>query len=79
MVLTKDNQIEETMFLGLRVLSGVSMTKFQETFACPMKIVYGRELDRLMAQGMVEEKDDYIRLTEKGIALSNQVLAEFLL
>ena len=28
LVLTKDNQIEETMFLGLRVLNGVSRKKF---------------------------------------------------
>ncbi|MEI3204111.1 MAG: hypothetical protein V8S73_05655, partial [Lachnospiraceae bacterium] len=45
LVLTKDNQIEETMFLGLRVLNGVSRKKFKETFSCDLNVVYRRELE----------------------------------
>ena len=78
-VLTKDNQIEETMFLGLRVLEGVSKEQFREHFSCELNVVYRKELDKLEQEGLREEEGDFVRLTSRGIDLSNPVLAEFLL
>lgn len=78
-VLTKDNQIEETMFLGLRVLEGVSKEKFREQFSCELRVVYRKELEKLEQEGLLEEEGDFVRLTSRGIDLSNPVLAEFLL
>ena len=78
-VLTKDNQIEETMFLGLRVLEGVSKEQFREQFSCELRVVYRKELEKLEKEGLLEEEGDFVRLTSRGIDLSNPVLAEFLL
>lgn len=78
-VLTKDNQIEETMFLGLRVLEGVSKEQFREQFSCELCVVYRKELEKLEKEGLLEEEGDFVRLTSRGIDLSNPVLAEFLL
>lgn len=78
-VLTKDNQIEETMFLGLRVLEGVSKEQFREHFSCELRVVYRKELEKLEKEGLLEEEGDFVRLTSRGIDLSNPVLAEFLL
>ena len=78
-VLTKDNQIEETMFLGLRVLEGVSKEQFREQFSCELRVVYRKELEKLEKEGLLEEEGDFVRLTGRGIDLSNPVLAEFLL
>ena len=78
-VLTKDNQIEETMFLGLRVLEGVSKEQFREHFSCELNVVYRKELEKLEQEGLLEEEGDFVRLTSLGIDLSNPVLAEFLL
>lgn len=78
-VLTKDNQIEETMFLGLRVLEGVSKEHFREQFSCELRVVYRKELEKLEKEGLLEEEGDFVRLTSRGIDLSNPVLAEFLL
>lgn len=79
LVLTKDNQIEETLFLGLRMTEGVNKEEFEKRFSCPMDVVYRRELDRLQKMGLLEQKDEFVRLTEKGMDVSNRVLAEFLL
>ena len=79
LVLTKDNQIEETMFLGLRVLEGVSKEQFREHFSCELNVVYRKELEKLEKEGLLEEEGDFVRLTSRGIDLSNPVLAEFLL
>ncbi|HIQ96488.1 MAG TPA: oxygen-independent coproporphyrinogen III oxidase [Candidatus Limivivens merdigallinarum] len=78
-VLTKDNQIEETMFLGLRLLSGISIQNFQETFSCPVTAVYSQELAKMKELELMEEADGRLFLTRKGVDVSNQVMAEFLL
>jgi len=79
LVLTKDNQIEETMFLGLRMTEGISLSKFEKQFGCPLPVVYRREIDRLTEGGMLRIENDRIFLTEKGMDVSNYVLSEFLL
>lgn len=79
LVLTKDNQIEETMFLGLRMMAGVSLTEFEEHFHCPLSVIYQREIKKLTEEALIQVKNDRIFLTEKGIDLSNYALSEFLL
>lgn len=79
LVLTKDNQIEETLFLGLRMMEGVSLSAFEEHFHCPLTVIYQREIQKLTEKGLLRMEKDRISLTEKGIDLSNMVLSEFLL
>lgn len=78
-VLTKDNQIEETMFLGLRMTQGVSLSEFEKSYKCPLTTVYAGQLEKLKNQGLLEVNGGYVRLTSKGTDISNAVLAEFLL
>lgn len=77
--LTKAQQMEEFMFLGLRVLTGVSKNKFGRRFGISIEEVYQPVLDKLVKQQLIENYGDTIRLTEYGIDVSNMVLAEFLL
>ena len=69
----------EFMFLGLRMTRGIARTDFARTFGCPVEKIYGEGLDRYMAMGMLQEKEDRIFLTRPGIHVSNQIMAEFLL
>ncbi len=78
LVLTKDNQIEETMFLGLRMKEGVSKEAFLKTFSCPLDVVYGREIEKLKKEGLLAETESRVFLTEKGVDVSNYVLSAFL-
>ncbi len=81
-ILTREAQIEETMFLGLRTMKGVSKKKFCETFGVTLEETYGRVIENLVAQELLEweetGQDFYLRLTERGIDLSNYVMSEFL-
>ncbi len=82
-VLTKENQMEETMFLGLRTMKGVGAEKFYESFGLTLKEVYGEVIEKLVGQGLLEwtgdaPSDSYLRLTERGIDVSNYVMSEFL-
>ncbi len=82
-VLSREDQMEETMFLGLRTMKGVGAEKFYESFGLSLKEVYGEVIEKLLGQGLLEwtgEKslDSYLRLTERGIDVSNYVMSEFL-
>lgn len=72
-------QMEEFMFLGLRMKRGVTRNQFQENFGIPIEVVYKTVLDGLKEQGLLEMNAGAIMLTERGHDLSNYVLAQFLL
>ncbi len=68
----------ETVFLGLRRTSGISDREFHARFGLSLFAVYGREIDRLVDQRLLERLGDSISLTERGVMVSNQVFMEFL-
>lgn len=78
-LLTRQAQMEEFMFLGLRLTNGVSGRAFLEQFGEPVGRVYGETLRRLEGQGLLRCADGRIFLTDFGRDVSNTVLAEFLL
>lgn len=77
--LSVNDCMAEYMFLGLRMMHGVSKVEFAKSFARSMDEVYGKVLQKWIEQGMLSQEGDFIRLTDAGIDVSNVVLAEFLL
>ena len=69
--LTEADTLAETMFLGLRTMKGVELTE-------QMRRVYAKVLEKYVGQGFLEEREGWLRLTERGIDVSNRILAEFL-
>lgn len=76
--LTVEEQMEETMFLGLRLMEGVEKRAFERKFGIPADDIYGKVLEKLQHNGLLII-DDRIRLTPYGIDVSNYVMSEFLL
>lgn len=77
--LTLKDEISETMFLGLREMKGVSREAFYRRFGVEMDELYGSVISPLVKEGLLIDGGRGIRLSERGIELSNLVLAEFLL
>lgn len=77
--LSHEEKIEEFMFLGLRMMNGVSGSEFLGRFGQNMWNVYGDVLNELEAQKLIEVDAPVVRLTEFGIDVSNVVLSRFLL
>ena len=77
-VLSIKEQMEEFMFLGLRLTQGVDINHFKNTFRCDIQECYGPVLRRLEAQNLIRTGEN-IRLTAYGTDISNYVLAQFLL
>ena len=82
-LLTNQAQMEEFMFLGLRLTEGISEEEFFRRFSCTLETVYGDVLQELAGQELMEryerEGAAFWRLTKRGIDVSNCVLAEFLM
>lgn len=75
--LSEAEQMEEFMFLGLRLTGGVSKKQFLCTFGKTMDEIYGTVLRKLEKQGLIDNKE-HVRLTPYGRDISNYVMAEFL-
>ena len=72
-------QMEEFMFLGLRLTEGIRTSQYEACFGIPIMEIYGSRIRKLEQEGLLEQKNGHIRLTEKGTDISNYVMAEFLL
>lgn len=75
--LTVKEQMEEFMFLGLRLVEGVDRNMFQESFGVSMEEIYGKVIAENAGKGLLTD-GDRIALTAKGADLGNYVSAQFL-
>ena len=78
-ILTKEDAMEEFMFLGLRMMAGISTESFKEVFGRDFYEVYGDIAAKQMKQGLIKREGSRIRLTDMGIDVSNTVMAEYML
>ena len=56
----------------------MSRERFAAQFAQQIEEVYGAVLERMYKQALLVREEDRIRLTERGLDVSNYVMAEFL-
>ena len=77
--LSVKSKMEEFMFLGLRLTRGVSVEGFITRFGQSIRNVYGGVIDKLEREGLLEHKNGYYHLTERGLDLSNYAMSLFLL
>lgn len=77
--LSEKEQMEEFMFLGLRKTEGVSREAFCTYFNRSMERVFGKVMTDMGQKGLLEIEEDAVRLTDKGMDISNYVMSAFLL
>lgn len=75
---TKAEQIEEEMFLGLRKIEGVKSADFQAKYGAAPEALFSTVLEDLEEKGLIVKDDKGIRLTRKGKLLGNEVFQAFL-
>lgn len=80
--LDRSEEMEETMFLGLRMIKGVSDAGFEEAFGVSMEKVYGEVIKKHLKNGLLlwyeEGGNRFLRLSQRGLDLSNYVMSDFL-
>ena len=76
---TLEDNMEEFMFMGLRKLEGISEEDFAERFNRNINSVYGKVINKYVAEGLLNREKKRIFLSSKGIEISNSVMCEFIL
>ena len=64
--------------VGSLKTEGISRAEFRQQFGMEPEGIYGARLQQFQGQGLVEQKEGRIFLTEAGIGVSNYVLSGFL-
>jgi oxygen-independent coproporphyrinogen-3 oxidase len=73
--LTETDVRSEALFLGMRLMRGVDVRRYQESFGVDLREQHAADLDRFHKAGLLEFDGDLIRLTRTGALLSNEVFA----
>ncbi|MCL2375833.1 MAG: radical SAM family heme chaperone HemW [Defluviitaleaceae bacterium] len=74
----KAAEMTEFVILGLRLIGGIDTQEFAKRFGCDIFDVYGEQLEKFAAQGLLCVSGPKIALTPQGVDLSNTIFADFL-
>jgi len=77
--LTQDERIEESMFLGMRLMEGVNLAHLQAKYHVDIYELYQPKIDKLQDLGYVSLELGVLKLTRKGLMVANDVFEAFLL
>ncbi|HEO6583301.1 TPA: oxygen-independent coproporphyrinogen III oxidase [Streptococcus agalactiae] len=77
-VLSKNEMMEEELFLGLRKKEGVSIGKFEQKFGTSFEKRYGQIVQELQSDGLLTENNGFIQMTKKGLFLGDTVAEKFI-
>jgi oxygen-independent coproporphyrinogen III oxidase len=75
--LSQNDVRAEALFLGMRLMQGVNVRRYRDSFGVDLRDEHGEDLDRFCKAGLLEFDGDLIRLTRTGALLSNEVFAAF--
>jgi oxygen-independent coproporphyrinogen-3 oxidase len=76
--ISRQAALEEKFFLGLRLVQGVNLGELTEQFGEEALEIPRRAVAECVADGLMEEEDDCVRLTTRGRLLSNEVFQRLL-
>jgi len=74
-----EEDVEEFVFMGMRLLKGIKKERFNERFNVTMESLYEEVIKKHVNDGLLEDTEEYLRFTDKGVEFSNHVLSDFLL
>ena len=71
---TREQALEEELFLGLRQLGGIDLPRIQREYSVNLE----EKVGRLASAGMVEREGELVRLAAGKLSVSNEVIVELL-
>ncbi|HEX8733182.1 MAG TPA: radical SAM family heme chaperone HemW [Ktedonobacterales bacterium] len=76
--ISRDLEMAETAILGLRLTRGLSLASFAERYGADFWPTFEARLSDIRALDLLEEVDGWVRLTERGRMVGNEVFARLL-
>ena len=71
---TREQALEEELFLGLRQLGGIDLPRIQREYSVNLE----EKVGRLALAGMIEREGELVRLAAEKLSVSNEVIVELL-
>ena len=77
--LTKEMQLSEYLFMGLRTTVGIDLIETEQRFGCDVMLEFGVELEKFIRGNLVFYDIEHrrMRLTEQGMRFSNEIFEIF--
>jgi len=76
--LTREQQVLEAVYLGLRQSEGIDTAFFFSRFQCDFYDRFGKQVDQLAREGLLEKKEARVRLTRLGMRFLESVVQRML-
>lgn len=76
--LTKQEMLEEKIFLGLRLKNGLNIANLNKMFNIDFEKKYKKILNKYIKSGHLSLKNGILQFNKSGILVSNYILADFL-
>lgn len=74
-----NDDMEEFMFMGLRMIEGINLKIFKKRFGKDVFDIYDEVIKNNIKKGLLVVDLEKLYLSEKGIELSNYVMSDFIL
>lgn len=74
--ITIDIDMENEMILGLRKIEGINKKRFNDKYNCNIEDIF--DIDELLKNKLLEEKDNYLLIPRDKLYLSNSILVNFI-
>jgi oxygen-independent coproporphyrinogen-3 oxidase len=75
--LTPEERLGDALFTGLRLTGGVDIAQVGARYGVDVWQRYGAELERFVEPGLLEIRNNRLRLTRRGMLLAHEVMTVF--
>jgi oxygen-independent coproporphyrinogen-3 oxidase len=71
-------RVGEALMLALRLTAGAELDELSSRYGCDIRSLFVTEINRFIEIGLLEWHERRLRLTRRGLLLSNNVFAELI-
>lgn len=76
-ILSFRQRMGETIFLGLRLSTGLDLEQFKNRYGVDIEVIYGAEIEKLKKMGLLKINQGHLQLTTKAVSIANYVFTFF--
>ncbi|MBL0187654.1 MAG: hypothetical protein IPP97_18135 [Candidatus Obscuribacter sp.] len=77
-VIDEAGQILEGIMLGLRMVKGIHLEEFKSQYGVDIAALKQKEISLFTGEGLMELSDGYLKITERGLPISNSIIARLI-
>lgn len=72
------DEMFEFIMMGLRIREGITFDRFYQRFNIPMQTIFNDAIQKSSKEGLLEVSDSYIKATDKGFIMLDDILLHFM-